>query len=105
VAAHTLWLLLWFLFLCNPWFQPWYLIWPLALAALQPWRTRTLVAVCMLSCTALLGCYVAWSFLRPHLGWDVESAYWNALLCVIIYAPPLLVLAGERPLNAPEISS
>jgi hypothetical protein len=48
---------------------------------------------------------VAWSFLRPHLGWDVESAYWNALLCVIIYAPPLLVLAGEPPLNTSEISS
>ncbi|MFL5803906.1 MAG: hypothetical protein ACJ8CR_19455, partial [Roseiflexaceae bacterium] len=96
VAAHALWLLLWFLFLCNPWFQPWYLVWPLALAALQPWRVRMLVAVGLLCCTAILGCYVAWSFLRPQLGWDVESARWNALLCVLIYAPPLLVLAGGR---------
>ena len=28
----------------------------------------------LLCCTAMLGCYVAWSFLRPLLGWDVESA-------------------------------
>jgi hypothetical protein len=92
VAAHALWLLLWFLFVCNTWFQPWYLFWPLALAALQPWRGRILFAVCLLCCTAMLGCYVAWSFLRPLLGWDVESARWNALLCVLIYTPPLLVL-------------
>jgi hypothetical protein len=97
IAAHALWLFLWFLFVCNTWFQPWYLFWPLALAALQPWRTRTLVAVGLLCCTAMLGCYVAWSFLRPQLGWDVESARWNALLCVLIYVPPLLALgAGAR---------
>jgi hypothetical protein len=95
VAAHALWLLLWFLFVCNTWFQPWYLFWPLALAALQPWRGRMLLVVGLLCCTAMLGCYVAWSFLRPQLGWDVESARWNALLCVLIYAPPLLALGAN----------
>jgi hypothetical protein len=98
VAGHALWLLLWFLFVCNPWFQPWYLLWPLALTALQPWRARMLLAVGLLCCTSILGCYVAWSFLRPQLGWDVESASWNALLCVLIYGPPLLALgAGAWP--------
>jgi hypothetical protein len=97
VTAHALWLLLWFLFVCNTWFQPWYLFWPLALAVLQPWRGRVLLAVCLLCCTAMLGCYVAWSFLRPLLGWDVESARWNALLCVLIYTLPLLAFgAGMR---------
>jgi hypothetical protein len=94
VAAHALWLFLWFLLVCNTWFQPWYLFWPLALVALQPWRGRMLLAVGLLCCTAMLGCYVAWSFLRPQLGWDVESARWNALLCVLIYAPPLLALGA-----------
>jgi len=94
VAEHMLWLLLWFLFCCNLWFQPWYLIWLLALVALQPWRARALVIVGVFCCTAMLGCYVAWSFLRPTLGWDVESARWNALLCVLIYGP-LLVLAAR----------
>ena len=95
LAAHALWLLLWFLFVCNTWFQPWYLFWPLALAVLQPWRRRMLLAVVLLCCTAMLGCYVAWSFLRPQLGWDVGSARWNALLCVLIYAPPLLALGSS----------
>jgi hypothetical protein len=58
-----------------------------------------LAAVGLLCCTAILGCYVAWSFLRPQLGWDVESAAWNALLCVLIYLPPLFVLAPGEPLN------
>jgi hypothetical protein len=95
VAAHALWLLLWFLFACNTWFQPWYLFWPLALAALQPWRGRMLLVVGLLCCSAMLGCYVAWSFLRPQLGWDVASARWNALLCALIYAPPLLALGAS----------
>jgi hypothetical protein len=98
VAAHLLWLLLWFLFVCNPWFQPWYLVWPLALVALQPWRGHMIVVVGLLCCTAVLGCYVAWSFLRPQLGWGVDSAAWNALLCLLIYGPPLLALVGgARP--------
>ena len=25
---------------CNPWFQPWYLVWVVALVALMPWRRR-----------------------------------------------------------------
>jgi hypothetical protein len=94
VAAHALWLFLWFLFACNTWFQPWYMFWPLALAVLQPWRGRMLLAVGLLCCTAMLACYVAWSFLRPQLGWDVESARWNALLCLLIYTPPLLALGA-----------
>jgi hypothetical protein len=101
VAVHALWLLLWFLLVCNTWFQPWYLFWPLALAVLQPWRGRVLFAVCLLCCTAMLGCYVAWSFLRPLLGWDVESARWNALLCVLIYAPPLLALSASMRVSGP----
>jgi hypothetical protein len=96
VAAHTLWLLLWFLFVCNPWFQPWYMIWPLALVALQPWRERMLLVVGMLCCTAMLGCYTAWTFLRPQLGWGVDSAAWNALLCLLIYGPPLLTLGMPK---------
>jgi hypothetical protein len=96
VAAHALWLLLWFLLVCNPWFQPWYLVWPLALAAIQPWRARMLAGVGLLCCTALLACYVAWSFLRPQLGWNVESAQWNALLCALIYGPLLLALGIEK---------
>jgi hypothetical protein len=92
VAKHALWLLLWFLFLCNPWFQPWYLLWALALLALQPWRRRMAWCVGLFCCTAMLS-YLAGVFLLPLLGWDVDGAEWNVLTAALIYLPPLLAFA------------
>jgi hypothetical protein len=92
VAKHALWLLLWFLFLCNPWFQPWYLLWALALLALQPWRRQMAWCVGLFCCTAMLS-YLAGVFLLPLLGWDADSAEWNALTAALIYLPPLLAFA------------
>lgn len=91
VAAHALWLLLWFLFLCNPWFQPWYLLWALALMAIQPWRGRHAWAVGLFCATAMLS-YLSGEFLLPLLGWKDTSAEWNILTSALIYGPPLLVL-------------
>jgi hypothetical protein len=91
VAAHALWLLLWFLFLCNPWFQPWYLLWALALLAIQPWRGRQVWAVGLFCATAMLS-YLSGGFLLPLLGWKDSSAEWNALTSALIYGPPLLAL-------------
>jgi hypothetical protein len=95
VARHALWLLLWFLFLCNPWFQPWYLLWALALLAIQPWRSRMVWAIGLFCCTAMLS-YLAGVFLLPLLGWNVDGAEWNALTSALIYGPPLLALLGGR---------
>jgi len=96
VAAHALWLLLWFLFLCNPWFQPWYLLWALALVAIQPWRVRHALAVGLFCATAMLS-YLSGGFLLPLLGWKDTSAEWNVLTSVLIYGLPLLaLLPGER---------
>jgi hypothetical protein len=97
LAAHVLWLLLWFLFLCNPWFQPWYLLWALALLAIQPWRGRLAWAVGVFCCTAMLS-YLAGVFLLPVLGWNGDGAEWNALTSALIYGPPLVALLwGRRP--------
>lgn len=93
-TEHALGLLVWFLLVCNPWFQPWYLLWALALVAIQPHHSRVLVAVILLAFTAMLS-YVAGSFLLPVLGWKSESAAWNALLALLIYLPPLVVLLGD----------
>jgi hypothetical protein len=98
VAAHVLWLLLWFLFLCNPWFQPWYLLWALALLALQPWRARLAWALGLFCCTAMLS-YLAGVFLLPLLGWNGDGAEWNALTAALIYGPPLLALLWDRRLG------
>lgn len=100
--AHTLWLLLWFLFCCNPWFQPWYLLWALALVALQPWRGRAARGVTLFCCTAMLS-YVAGSFLLPALGWNPEGAEWNALVSALIYLPPLLLLGWGRRAPVPAL--
>lgn len=95
MTRHVLWLLLWFLFVCSPWFQPWYLLWALAVVALRPQDTRAVWTVVVFCCTALLS-YAAGSFLLPALGWDGRSAAWNALVSCFIYGPPLLMLLWGR---------
>ncbi|GAB4210681.1 MAG: hypothetical protein OHK0022_44130 [Roseiflexaceae bacterium] len=96
VVRHCLWLMLWFLLVCNTWFQPWYLLWALALVALQPQRTAMVAVVGIFCCTGMLT-YLANTFLRtaidvPVGAWPGESAAWNILLSGLIYAPPLLGL-------------
>jgi hypothetical protein len=104
VSEHMLWLLLWFLFFCNPWFQPWYLVWALGLVALQPWRARLVWTVIVFCLTSMLS-YSAVAFLRPVLGWNANSAAWNALLTVLIYVPPLISLAWYYRLDHVAIFS
>jgi hypothetical protein len=98
LARHVLWLLLWFLFLCNPWFQPWYLLWALALLAIQPRRSGAARVVGLFCCTAMLS-YLGGVFLLPILGWDVDGVEWNALTSALIYLPPLLTLLWGRRLT------
>lgn len=98
IARHALWLLLWFLFLCNPWFQPWYLLWALALLAIQPWRVGAARVVGVFCGTAMLS-YLGGVFLLPLLGWNVDGAEWNALTSAVIYLPPLLALLWGRRLT------
>jgi hypothetical protein len=95
LARYLLWLVLWFLLVCNPWFQPWYVIWPLALVALQPWRTRAVVAVNIFCLTALAS-YVVGGLLLPALGLDEKSAMRELLISLFLYIPPLVVFGWER---------
>lgn len=98
LARHALWLLLWFLFLCNTWFQPWYILWALALLAIQPWRFAAARVVAVFCATSMLS-YLAGVFLLPVLGWPGDSAEWNALASLLIYGPPLLTLLWGRRLR------
>ena len=98
LAAHVLWLALWFLFVCNPWFQPWYVIWPLAFAALQPWRTRVVWAVGLFCLTALVS-YVFGGLLLPALRLDEKSALRETLMSALLYGPPLVALAWGHSLD------
>lgn len=95
VRRHMLWLVLWFLFICNPWFQPWYAIWPLALVAVQPWRGSQVAFVGVFCLTALLN-YVVGGLLLPALDVPWDSAQRELLLAIALYGPPLVVLLSFR---------
>ena len=94
LTQHLLWLVLWFLFVANPWFQPWYVIWPLALVALQPGRARAVLVVNVFCLTALIG-YVVGGFL-PALGLNERSAVREMGMSVVLYLPPLLVFGWDE---------
>lgn len=102
LARAALGLLLWFLFFCNPWFQPWYLLWALALLAIQPWRAVLTRAVVVFCCTAMLS-YMAFVFLLPALGWAGFSFEANILTSALIYLPPLQVLIWGAPARRPGL--
>jgi alpha-1,6-mannosyltransferase len=95
VAGHMLWLALWLLFVCNPWFQPWYAIWPLALAAAQPWKQRAVAGVALL-CAVSLVSYVVGGLVLPALGLPDKSVGREAAMAALITIPPLLVLGWDR---------
>lgn len=67
IAGHVFWLLVWMILACNPTTQAWYLLWPLAIAALQPWRQRLVWALVFCTGAALL-CYIVSSFAIQMLG-------------------------------------
>ena len=95
LTTHLLWLVLWFLFIANPWFQPWYVIWPLVLVALQPGRMRAVLAVNVFCLTALLGegGLVASC---PRWGWMRRSAVREVVMSAFLYLPPLFVFGRGR---------
>lgn len=86
-------LLLWSITACTPWFQPWYLTWPIGLLALRPQAWRAHMALGGMGLGALLT-YPAFAALRPWLGWPGDEASWQALVVALIYVPPLALLAA-----------
>ncbi len=67
VISHCFWLLVWVIFVCNPTTQAWYLVWPLAIGALQPWNKRLVMAMNLCACAGVLA-YIVSSFVIPILG-------------------------------------
>jgi alpha-1,6-mannosyltransferase len=94
-GRHMLWLSLWFVFVCNPWFQPWYAIWPLALAAAQPWRVRAVIGTAVLCATALAS-YVVGGLVLPALGMPDKSLGREFWMAAFITLPPLLVVGWPQ---------
>lgn len=101
---HCLWLLLWFLGLGTVWFQPWYVLWPLALLALQPLRARMALALGLMGLAGMLT-YLAFTFVRPLLGWPGDGAAWQAVLALLVYGVPLLALLWPSRKATPVTAS
>lgn len=80
-------LLIWSIAACSPWAQPWYLVWPIGLLALQPRQVRPRVSLALVAFSGLL-VYPAYSALRPLLGWPGDGAAWQILIVALLYLPP-----------------
>jgi hypothetical protein len=93
VGRHVLGLILWFLLICNAWFEPWYVVWLVALAAIQPWRRRELLAAAVFCCTALM-MYVIDGLVLPALQLKDGSSAREGLIATFVYLPPLIVLCS-----------
>lgn len=91
VTRQLFWLAIWFLVVCNPWFEPWYAVWVVALAALMPWRAQTVLSAGLFSCTALMS-YIVDGLILPAFGLADGSFWRELLLAAFLYVPPVLVL-------------
>jgi hypothetical protein len=88
-------LLLWYLLCGSQWFQPWYILWVLAIFALQPARNTFgwLVAWMMMAQSSYLLQYI----ILPNLRISGQSLQAQVYYLLLIYLLPLVVwLAGWR---------
>lgn len=83
-------LVLWFLLGCNPWFQPWYLVWAVALLAATPWSPLC-YAIGVFCTTAALS-YVVSGWLLPALNLDQPPFVRELLMALFVCGPPLSAL-------------
>jgi hypothetical protein len=82
-----------YLLLGNPWFWPWYLIWPIALISLH--QDRRMVAIMIVvACTAMLS-HVLWNFVWYWLGTSWKNLYIVDILAFGLMLVPALVVYAE----------
>ena len=100
VEAAMFGLLLWFLLVCNPWFQPWYLVWLVALLALLPWWRRMRWVIGIFCVTSMLN-YIFNGLLVPALHFDQPPALRELVVSLFLYLPPLVALFWRRAVREP----
>ena len=87
-------LLAWYLIFASQWFQPWYVLWLLALLALRPSRARfAALETWALSAQAS---YLLQYFGLAWLGWPGNALPGQVLYFLVIFVPPLIVFALTR---------
>lgn len=82
-------LLVWYLVIASQWFQPWYVLWLLALLAIKPAREH----FGWIETWALSGqaSYLLAYFILFWLGWAGNELRGQILYFLIIFVPPLIV--------------
>lgn len=95
-------LLVWYLTFASQWFQPWYILWLLALIAIRPrQRTWGWVETWAISGQAS---YLLQYFILSWLGWPGNQLPAQIIYFVLIFLPPFIVWSiGRRP-NRPPVS-
>ena len=102
------WLFTWYLVIASQWFQPWYVLWLLALLAVRPAREH----FAWIEAWALSGqaSYLLQYFILFWLKWPGNQLPAQVLYLLIIFVPPLLVWgigylrrrSSPPPLRRPE---
>lgn len=87
-------LLCWYLIAGSQWFQPWYVLWPLAVAVIRPDRAT----VRWLTAWALAAqlSYVLQYTVLPRLKISGQSLGAQTIYLVLIFVPPLIVWLIDR---------
>jgi hypothetical protein len=95
LMAACLKVLVLYLLFGNPWFWPWYLIWPIAVLALYA-DEKMVVLLTVVACAAQLS-HVLWNFVWYWLGTSWRNLYIVDILAVgLILAPAMLVYLALR---------
>ena len=97
-------LLTWYLIIASQWFQPWYVLWLLALLAVRPSHKH----FGWIEAWALSGqaSYLLQYFILYWLGWKGNELRGQVLYLVLIFLPPLLVWSAvhwRRRSSPPEL--
>lgn len=85
----------------NPWFWPWYLIWPIALIALYQ-EARMVVLMIIVACTAELS-HVLWNFVWYWLGTSWQNLYIVDILAYGLMLIPTLMIINALRVKRQEI--
>jgi alpha-1,6-mannosyltransferase len=84
-----------YLFVGSFWFQPWYVMWPVALAALLPDRRRVTVSMAVLSASALCTAVVS-GYLRVPAPAILPPWFISALTVALTWLPALVAYTCRR---------
>jgi hypothetical protein len=94
LRAASFGLFTWYLIIASQWFQPWYILWLLALLALRPSRaTFGWVETWAISAQAS---YLIQFFILRWIGWPGNQLPAQRLYLLLIFVPPLVVWTIQR---------